>query len=222
MKKFLVLFASVLVCGMMSAQLKVSIMGDSYSTFKGTMPNYYDTFYPTQMCGVTEQSQQWWAQVIEKNGWVLEKNDSWSGSTVCCRGYNHDDYSDRAFVTRLNRIGAPDILFIFGGTNDDWTHEPFGDYKYSDWTKEDLYFYRPAFAYLLANLKALYPNMKIYSLLNDGMSENLGESMREICKHYGVPVIAVDGIEKRMNHPTAAGMTKIAEQIQAFLDAEKK
>jgi len=54
------------------------------------------------------------------------------------------------------------------------------------------------------------------------MSENLGESMREICKHYNVPVIAVEGIEKRMNHPTAAGMTKIAEQIQAFLDAEKK
>ena len=119
-------------------------------------------------------------------------------------------------------MGDPDILFIFGGTNDDWTHEPFGDYKYSDWTKEDLYFYRPAFAYLLANLKALYPNMKIYSLLNDGMSENLGESMREICKHYDVPVIAVEGIEKRINHPTAAGMTKIAEQIQAFLDAEKK
>ena len=125
-------------------------------------------------------------------------------------------------MTRLNCIGAPDILFIFGGTNDDWTHEPFGDYKYSGWTKEDLYFYRPAFAYLLDNLKKLYPKMKIYSLLNDGMSENLGESMREICKHYNVPVIAVEGIEKRMNHPTAAGMTKIAEQIQAFLDAEKK
>ena len=46
--------------------------------------------------------------------------------------------------------------------------------------------------------------------------------MREICKHYNVPVIAVDGIEKRMNHPTAAGMTKIAEQINAFMAAEKK
>lgn len=222
MKKFATLLALVLVCGTMSAQLKVSIMGDSYSTFKGSMPNYYDTFYPNQFCGVTEQSQQWWQQVIDANGWVLEKNDSYSGSTVCCRGYNHDDYSDRAFVSRLNRIGNPDILFIFGGTNDDWTNEPFGEYKYANWTKEDLYGYRPAMAYLLANLRALYPNMKIYSILNDGMSENLGESMREICKHYDVPVIAVEGIEKRMNHPTLDGMKKIAEQINAFLAAEKK
>ena len=76
MKKLFALFACVLVCGVMSAQLKVSVMGDSYSTFTGTMPKYYDTFYPNQFCGVTEQSQQWWAQVIEKNGWVLEKNDS--------------------------------------------------------------------------------------------------------------------------------------------------
>ena len=75
MKKFFALFVSVLVCGVISAQLKVSVMGDSYSTFTGTMPKYYDTFYPNQFCGVTEQSQQWWAQVIEKNGWVLEKND---------------------------------------------------------------------------------------------------------------------------------------------------
>jgi len=222
MKKIASLLTLVLACVTMSAQTKVSVMGDSYSTLKGTMPSHYDTFYPNQMCGVTEQSQQWWQQLIDANGWVLEKNDSWSGSTVCCRGYNHADYSDRAFITRLNCIGSPDILFIFGGTNDDWTHEPFGEYKYADWTKEDLYGYRPAMAYLLHNLKELYPNMKIYSILNDGMSENLGKSMREICKHYNVPVIEVEGIEKKFNHPTAEGMTKIAQQINAFLASEKE
>ena len=125
-------------------------------------------------------------------------------------------------MTRLNRIGSPDILFIFGGTNDDWTHEPFGDYKYKKWTKEDLYYFRPAMAYLLDNLKKLYPKMKIYCILNDGMSDDLGESLNTICKHYKVPVIEVEGIEKRMNHPTAAGMTKIAEQINAFIASEKK
>ena len=54
MKKFVALFVSVLVCGLISAQLKVSVMGDSYSTFTGSMPKYYDTFYPNQFCGVTE------------------------------------------------------------------------------------------------------------------------------------------------------------------------
>ena len=73
MKKLAAILACVLVCGAMSAQLKVSIMGDSYSTFTGSMPKYYDTFYPNQFCGVTEQSQQWWQQVIDANGWVLER-----------------------------------------------------------------------------------------------------------------------------------------------------
>ncbi|MBO5933431.1 MAG: hypothetical protein J6Q19_06900 [Bacteroidaceae bacterium] len=223
MKKVLFSCFALLCGGLLMAQsLKVSVMGDSYSTFRGTMPKHYDSFYPMPMCKVSEQSQMWWQQFIDRNGYQLEKNDSYSGSTISNSGYNKDDYSDRAFVSRINEIGNPDILFIFGGTNDDWVPAPMGEYKYKKWTKEDLYSFRPAMAYLLHHLKEQYPNMKIYVLMNSDMKDETDESIRTICKKYKVPYIELHDIEKSINHPTLAGMTAIADQIQEFIDNEKK
>ena len=196
----------------MAQSLKVSVMGDSYSTYRGTMPKHYDSFYPMPMCKVSEQSQMWWQQFIDRNGYQLEKNDSYSGSTISNSGYNKEDYSDRSFVARMNEIGDPDILFIFGGTNDDWVPAPMGEYKYKNWTKEDLYSFRPAMANLLHNLKQLYPDMK----------DETDESIRTICKKYKVDYIELHDIEKSINHPTLAGMTAIADQIQEYIDSKKK
>ncbi len=222
MKKFLaiifvVLFGAVAV----SAQKKVSVLGDSYSTFKGTMPKHYDVFYPVPPCKVTEMSQMWWQQFIDSNGYVLEKNDSWSGSTICNSGYNNEDYSDRSFYSRVNMLGNPDIIFIFGGTNDDWAKAPLGEYMYKDWTKQDLYSFRPAVAYMLAQLKTLYPKAEIYFLMNSDMRDDIDESIIHICKEYGVPFIELRDIEKAINHPTDKGMTAISNQINEFIANQK-
>src|SRR5574344_1656725 len=46
--------------------------------------------------------------------------------------------------TRMNNLGdCPDIIFIFGATNDSWANSPIGDYKYADWTRQDMYSFRP-------------------------------------------------------------------------------
>jgi hypothetical protein len=223
MKKVLFSCFALLCGGLLMAQsLKVSVMGDTYSTYRVSMPNHYATFYPMPMCKVSEQSQMWWQQFIDRNGYQLEKNDSYSGSTISNSGYNNEDYSDRSFVARMNEIGDPDILFIFGGTNDDWVPAPMGEYKYKNWTKEDLYSFRPAMAYLLHNLKQLYPDMKIYVLMNSDMKDETDESIRTICKKYKVDYIELHDIEKSINHPTLAGMTAIADQIQEYIDSKKK
>ena len=60
--------------------------------------------------------QTWWHQVIEHKGWKLLKNNSFSGTTICHTGYNGDDYSNRSFVTRMDNLGNPDVIFIFGAT----------------------------------------------------------------------------------------------------------
>ena len=67
-----------------SAQTKkVSILGDSYSTFQGVNPEGYNPFYPNDRNDVTEVSQTWWDLYIKAKGYQLEKNDSWGGSTIC-------------------------------------------------------------------------------------------------------------------------------------------
>lgn len=55
---------------------KVSILGDSYSTFQGHIPENYAPFYPNYRNDVTEVGQMWWSLYIEAKGYVLEKNDS--------------------------------------------------------------------------------------------------------------------------------------------------
>ena len=66
----------------------------------------------------------------------------------------------------MDKLGCPDIIFIFGATNDCWAGSPLGDYKYEGWTKEDLYTFRPAMAYLLDHMIDRYPKDEIYILLS--------------------------------------------------------
>ena len=83
-------------------------------------------------------------------------NNSFSGATVCNTGYNKEDYTDRSFISRMDNLGCPDIIFIFGGTNDSWAGSPLGEFQYSGWTKETLYCFRPAMAYMLDHMKKRY------------------------------------------------------------------
>ena len=55
MKKFFILMLMAVVTVAASAQTKkVSVMGDSYSTFKGYIPANYAIFYPHPNCDVKE------------------------------------------------------------------------------------------------------------------------------------------------------------------------
>ncbi len=200
-----------------SAQKKVSILGDSYSTFRGYIPQHYDVYYPIEPVDVKEVEQTWWSLFIAENGYQLEKNNSWSGSTICNTGYGGNDYSDRSFFSRINMLGNPDIILIFGGTNDAWAGSPLGEYKYKNWRKADLYGFRPALAYMLSELKMLYPSAEICFMLNSELSEGINESVMKICGKYKVPVLVLHDIDKQMGHPSVAGMKAISAQLTEFL-----
>ncbi len=213
MKKITLMLVALAIAMTASAQKKVSILGDSYSTFRGYIPQHYDVYYPIEGVDVKEVEQTWWSLFIAKNGHQLEKNNSWSGSTICNTGYGRQDYSDRSFFSRVNMLGNPDIIFIFGGTNDSWAGSPIGEYKYENWSKADLYSFRPALAYLLSELKMLYPAAEIYFLLNSELSAEINESSFTVCRKYDIPVIALKDIDKQMGHPSIAGMKAISDQI---------
>lgn len=78
----------------------------------------------------------WWHQFIKENNYRLCVNNSFSGATICHTGYRSEDYSDRSFITRMKALGCPDIIFIFGATNDYWAKSPLGEYQYADWSKK--------------------------------------------------------------------------------------
>ena len=108
-----------------------------------------------------------------------------------------------------------------GATNDCWAGSPLGDYKYEVWTKEDLYTFRPAMAYLLDHMIDRYPNVEIYFLLNSGLKEEFNESVRAICNHYNIDCIELHDIDKKSGHPSIKGMEQISEQIKMFMRKTK-
>lgn len=219
MKRLVICIILAVATVAMSAQTKkVSILGDSYSTFKGIIPDNYATFYPDANNDVKEVEQTWWSLYIEAKGYELEKNDSWGGTTICGTGYFGMDSSRSAFTSRVDLLGEPDIIFVFGGTNDAWANSPVGEYQYADWTKDDCKTFRPALACLLDSLKKRYPEAQIYSILNSELREEINESFREVCKHYDVQLIELHDIDKQNGHPSISGMKSICEQLIEAID----
>lgn len=207
--------------------LKVSILGDSYSTFEGWIPEGYIAWYkPVPKEGrntdVTDVNQTWWKILLDRNGWELETNNSYSGSTVCNTGYEGNDYSDRSFINRLGLLGNPDVIFVFGGTNDSWAHAPVGEYVWENWTPSQLYTYRPAAAYMMSGLKRLYPEAQVICLINDAITDEVKESTAEVCRHYGIDYLQLEGIDKKADHPDIQGMQQIAEFIETHSNIGKK
>ena len=209
--------------------IRFSILGDSYSAIEGYVdPDTNDPWPYYDEIGVNSVEQMWWKQVADSTGWLLERNNSFSGVLIC----NYADFMDSdhyvpfSFIRRMNNLGNPDVIFIFGGTNDVWNGAPFGDYVYSDWTEEQLRSFRPALAYLLDYLQRQHPHAKLYFLLEtdpcpgaiDAETRlNLIESVHRITYHYNVDCFDLYDIHKSWWHPNAQGQKSIADQVLEYL-----
>ena len=204
MRRFFLFFLTITLSVGTQAQSKlgISILGDSYSTFKGyVLPDSNYVWYPQEKAennDVQDVRQLWWHQLIREHGYRLCQNNSFSGATICHTGYNSEDYSDRSYCTRLWYLGSP---------------SPIGDFQYSNWNRHDLFKFRPAMAYVLANLQNRYPGTEVYVIINDILSEDVTASMKIICDHYHVPYIQLHDIDKQWGHPSQKGMRQIAEQV---------
>lgn len=224
MRQLLFFLISLATCMGLQAQSKlgISILGDSYSTFKGyVVPDSNYVWYPQENPAnndVQDVRQLWWQQLIRNHqGYRLCQNNSFSGATICHTGYDGADYSDRSYCTRLWNLGSPDVILVFGGTNDTWAKSPIGDFQYGNWQKNDLYKFRPAMAYVLENLQNRYPGVRIYVIINDILSDEVTASMKTICQHFHVSYIQLHDIDKQWGHPSQKGMQQIAEQVAAAL-----
>lgn len=219
-----ILMASICLSLSLNAKepLKVSILGDSYSTFEGcvspeTNAVWYFTTPKPDKTDLTNPEQTWWRILLADKQYELEMNNSYSGSTICNTGYNGTDSTAFSFITRMNNLGNPDIILIFGATNDSWANVPIGKWKWSDWTDEELKTFRPALAYMLKNLTKQYPTSKLLYIVNDGLKPEITSSIVDACNRYAVPYIQLKEIDKTAGHPNTNGMTQIALQVASAL-----
>lgn len=229
MKRFSVLLFAILIAFSAFAQKRVSILGDSYSTYKGYIqPDVNEPWYPFTykdkdgkiQNDVQDVSQTWWSLLFanNKDKYVLEKNNSYSGATISCHGYQNEDYCYRSYATRCVNLGNPEIILVFGATNDSWAGAQVGDYQYANYTKQDLFFFRPALAQLLQTIKMYYPKARVYFILNTELRDEINESIYTLCGQYYIPVITLKDIHKQMGHPSQKGMKSIAEQVAAAME----
>lgn len=226
-----------------AAKPVISILGDSYSTFQGYIPEGNEVWYfpnpPIERTDVSDVRQTWWWQLISEGGYKLGINDSYSGATICYTGYNGDDYRKRSFITRLPRVGSPDILLIFGATNDSWANSPIGEfpaqvadntigpdslalvlnnYKYPVGNNPgSLYEFRPALCELLTEAGNRLPGTRIIFIINSELKPEITGSIKEICTRLNVEYIELHDIHKISGHPSRLGMTQIKSQLLDYL-----
>ena len=102
-----------------STQKRVSVIGDSISTFRGLVPNGYGCHYPTADGDLTSMSQTYWW--ILANDLMLdakiERNISYSGTCVANSSSQAETYYAKRFIDNQG-VGEADIVIIHGGTND--------------------------------------------------------------------------------------------------------
>ena len=198
------------------------IFGDSYSTFRGHIPENYAVYYSETThpeTGVMDVSQTWWRLVCEAANLNLVMNNSWSGSTIGYTGYNNSDCSGTSsFIYRLRQLkengffeqNRIDTVFVFGGTNDSWSQAPLGEEKFSNWEENDFYSVLPAISYFLYLLRETLPQAQIYCLVNTDISPAITECMIKSCEKYNITPVTFESIDKQGGHPTSQGMIDIS------------
>lgn len=103
--------------------LKVSILGDSISTFykEGSEMNSYYTgenqfYYPLYSATIKTVDLTWWYKLIKNNNMELGINNSWSGS--CASGTITSAGQTDGRINTIDDNGTPDVVIIYLGTND--------------------------------------------------------------------------------------------------------
>ncbi|MDE7187506.1 MAG: hypothetical protein K2O13_08385, partial [Lachnospiraceae bacterium] len=147
-------------------EMKLSILGDSISTYEGWIPEGNSVFYPHNGA-VQDVSQTWWKIVLDETGFVLCTNGSSSGST-CIGDSRAADVKAGCSDLRISQLSgadgeAPDIIIVYMGTNDMIESAQIGDNDGLKPVEEGpVDNFSDAYTLTLDKLKAQYPSAQIY------------------------------------------------------------
>ncbi len=210
-----------------------SVIGDSISTFEGTMPEGYALYYDKQTQeanGMRGVENMWWYSVGRMLGARLLVNGSWSGGTAV------GEYPGACSEERIATLGkdgtSPDYILIYIGINDCGSCVKLHK---DDPDEPDSACFASAYRLMLSRLKNTYPDAKIFcgtvmrtqrvgdgedwdlvGILGRGDLEAFNGEIRAAAAEYGCTLAdlfmtgwkydALDGV-----HPTAGGHAQIAE-----------
>ena len=209
------------------------IIGDSYSTYKGCIPEGYAPYYSEKGEEIShpvskmKMEDTWWYKFREMTGANIVQNNSWSGSPICYTGYENKDCSkSSSFLYRYRKLREDgffkknkiDTVILLGGTNDSWAEIPLGEEKYSDFKEEEFYTVLPAICCLMTELaQDLLPETKVLVVANCGIKDEIINCFQNGGERLGLQVHCLHDIDKSDGHPTPLGMSQIAEQLVSAL-----
>lgn len=203
----------------------VFIMGDSYSTYSGYIPEGYDFYYSDEKKEnpiVNGVEKTWWNKLATENNLNIILNDSFSGSTIC-NTVREALTVESSFISRIDKYITEKLfaenkintMFIFGGTNDSWINSPIGNLKYSSWTDDDLKCVLPAFCYLISRAKEVVEDVIV--IINTDLKQEITNGFIEACEKNEIKYLCLKEIDKENGHPTELGMEQICEQVAECL-----
>ena len=210
---------------------KVSVIGDSISTFRGYIPYGYSTYYPRTDGTFTSVADMYWHQLIYKHmtNARLERNIAYSGSWVTNASASANTYFAKRFINQ-NGVGDADIVIIHGGTND-WnknavnlvsglsvraTSGPTDAQLDPLFTTADAATTRAqiealddttfcsAYIKLVKLIQERNPNVKIVCVIGDYLGVGVQQATHKIAQHYGarcVDLRAVNGFNDQTYMP---------------------
>ena len=209
--------------------MKISVYGDSISTYEGYNPQgylvYYDKNYQRQN-HLTDVSLTWWHRVITFLGGELCVNNSYSGSKV-----SGISFPAGTSMERIDHLGDPDVILVFLGLNDYGYAVPLRENRKEN--VSDIQFFAPAYECMLSRLRAAHPSaevmvstlmmsrMKEYdgwgfpTHYRGGSFEDFNDVIRSTCRACGCMLVdtASQGIRYQSldgTHPDEVGHEEIA------------
>lgn len=201
---------------------RLGILGDSISTFEGMIPSTHKKYYPTTntaCADVDKWEKTYWGHLIN-DYWhcELDINSSWSGSCVAA---GDPTVVRTPFVERCGLFKNPDVIILFGGTNDCQAERKIalGEFDYTS-TPDKLNKYarfRESYIWVIKTLQASYPDVQIICIVGNHIEGEYGNSVKAIAEHMGLPCVDFRGDQKvtlyEQLHPNAAGHAHMAERI---------
>lgn len=150
-----------------AVQRKLSILGDSISTFQSWIPEGYNCFYP-ENGELQSVDQTWWKMVLDDMEMELCANASSSGSTCIGNSLGTDDpqhgCSDFRMADLMGKSGEyPDVIIVYMGTNDFLRSVPLGENDGTQYVEEgEIENFSDAYSLMLDKLAANYPMADIF------------------------------------------------------------
>lgn len=147
---------------------KLSIFGDSISTYIGYIPEGNAVYYNGTRAGVTSVEDTWWMKTINALGYKLLVNNSWSGRAVSSVRDGSSAHATDAGYKEANVLQLkdgdilPDVIIIALGANDFNSECPIGDYDGSTAIPTDPSTFTNAYAMMLDLIMTNFPLAKVY------------------------------------------------------------